>query len=94
MRKRFSLLVLVLVHGARRCVLWRRLRGDHDHGRVRVVGEETTTTADSGGGRGDHHDCSRAEAMIATDIGVDAPENKVIKLGLLADLTRSVRRRS
>ncbi|MGI9667694.1 MAG: ABC transporter substrate-binding protein [Acidimicrobiia bacterium] len=72
MRKRLSLLVLVLVMAmvAASC-------GDSS--------EETTTTASSGGGE-ETTTTAATDAEIATDIGAD-PESKVIKIGLLADLT-------
>ena len=84
MRKRFSLLVLVLVMA----MVAASCGGDSEETTTTAGsggGEETTTTAGSGGGE-ETTTTAASGGEVATDIGVDA-ENKVIKLGLLADLT-------
>ena len=84
MRKRFSLLVLVLVMA----MVAASCGGGSEETTTTAGsggGEETTTTAGGGGGE-ETTTTAASGGEVATDIGVDA-ENKVIKLGLLADLT-------
>ncbi len=83
MRKRFSLLVLVLVFALVAAACSSDDGGDTT---TTAGGTEETTTTTSGGTDETTTTAGETPAEVMTDIGVDA-ENKVIKLGLLADLT-------
>jgi ABC-type branched-subunit amino acid transport system substrate-binding protein len=83
MRKRLSLLVLVLVIAMVGAACSSDDSGDTT---TTAGGTDETTTTTSGGTEETTTTAGETPAEIKTDIGVDA-ENKVIKLGLLADLT-------
>ena len=85
MRKRFSLLVLVLVMA----LVAASCGGDSEETTTTAGsggGDETTTTAATGGGGDETTTTAASGGEVMTDVGVDA-DSKVIKVGLLADLT-------